>query len=187
MAFIGIIGDQGSGKTALTTYWGYKAMKKGIKIIANYHLGCQKKGCVVSHPEFPYTHMGFDEIAKKPDAIEGAYVLMDELGVGADSYEFFTEKGKKLAQIITQTRKREAFIIYTVQRFNLINARMRAQTSQYILMEDMDKDIPHKNGYVCQGQFLMRTFDADYNLKGEQIFDGKKTWHLYDTRQKVYA
>lgn len=188
MAFIGIIGNQGSGKTALMTDWLYRAACGHLRVVSNYHLGCRNKSCTLNHLIFPHTRTTFSEVAEDPDLIYKSYVGFDELGVGADSYEFFTEKGRGLAKLVTQLRKREATVLYTVQRFSLINSRLRAQTSRFILCEDQDID-KHAidRAHVCEGQFKIGIYDENHTYVRSLFFNAKRTWNLYATNQLINA
>lgn len=159
--------------------------KQGEKIIANYKLN------------FPFTPMRFDKMAEMPEEIEGSTIGMDELGKGADSYEFFTKRSKNLATLVMESRKRHCMLYYTVQRFGLIAARLRAQTEEFFLMEDLDARIPHCKcvkpectcgtyGYKCATQFVCQRFDINARFVGRNLFDGRPFHHLFNTDEIVW-
>src|SRR3990172_3920239 len=105
MRFAGIIGDPGAGKSTFMTALLHEHHKDGEPIVANYKLN------------FPNTLMPFREMATLPPSIEGTTIGMDELGKGADSYEFFIPRSRKLATLVMESRKRHCQLYYTVQRF----------------------------------------------------------------------
>lgn len=178
LQFTGIIGDPGSGKSNLLTSIGYDAHKKGLKVIANYKLN------------FPYQLMPFSEIAKMPEDLFHSVVLMDELGKGADSYDFFSKDSRRIVTIVTQLRKRHCLVYYTVQRFAWIAKRLRERTDGYVLMQDLDGHIPHhglKQPYTCQGLFQASFLNSYYEKISESVFDGKPTRDLYDTDEIIWS
>lgn len=170
--FIGILGDRGSGKTNLLTYFLYQAHLKGMPIIANYHL------------EFPATYMTFEQLTSLNTEISDAIIGMDELGEGADSYDFFASSPRKITKLISQIRKRRCTVYYTVQRFNLIMKRLREQTNGFILCEDLD--IPH-TPLQCNGVFRLTFLDQYYRKTGSGFFDGKPVRQLYNTEEIITA
>ena len=75
---VGIIGNRGAGKTCLLTSLLYIDSQLGNKIICNYSV------------KFPATYMTFSQVADLPESLKGATLGFDELGIGADSREFFS-------------------------------------------------------------------------------------------------
>lgn len=161
---VGIIGNRGAGKTCLLTSLLYIDYNMKHKIIANYHL------------KFPFTYMPFEELSELPESLKGATIGMDELGIGADSRQFFSKRNSNITKLITQLRKRHCLLYYTVQRHNLIDKRIRQQTDNYILME--------KTGH--KGIFTMRMLDGwTLELLSKSSFDGRKFFDMYDTNEII--
>ncbi len=161
---IGIIGNRGSGKTCLMTSLLYIDYNLQHKIIANYHL------------KFPCIYMSFPQIAELPEEMTGATLGFDELGIGADSRQFFSKRNNNIGKLITQIRKRKCLLYYTVQRLNLIDKRIRQQTDRYILMEASPNP----------GRFIMRMIDANNgDLIYKSVFDGRQFFQLYDTNEII--
>lgn len=176
MQFVGLIGDMGSGKTCFATSVLYRSHLMGRKVAANYAL------------KFPFRLLSFKELATLPDDLFHYDIVSDELGIGADSYDFFDKQPKQIGKLITQLRKRHDRVYYTVQRFSMITKRLRIMTDGFILFEDVDRVLDHEEkGFVCGGLFRLRFYDNEFRLvKKPQIFDGKPYWNLYDTDEIVW-
>lgn len=180
--FIGVIGDQGSGKTNYVCDQLYRAHLLGKPVVANFSL------------EFPAELLPFKSLAALPESLQNAHIGMDELGRGADSYEFFDGQPKALGRLVTQLRKRNCIAFYTVQRFGLIAKRLRQQTGLFILMADLDNAIPHgdpsqpetKRNYHCNGLFHIEFYTPEMILLQSGTFDGRPTRHLYDTSEIIW-
>ena len=181
--FVGVIGDQGSGKTNYVCAQLHEAHLTGRPIVANFKL------------EFPYNLLPFNELAALPESLQNAVIGMDELGRGADSYEFFEGQPKALGRLVTQLRKRNCIAYYTVQRLNLVAKRLRQQTSIFVLMNDLDAHIPHgdptqaetDDNYHCKGLFHIEFYSSDMTLLQKGTFDGRGTRHLYSTSEIIWG
>ena len=183
MDFVGIVGDRGSGKTNFMTALLQDYAEAGIPVIANYKL------------DFDSLTMSFDDIRKIPELVENCVIGLDELGVGADSYEFFTKNSSKITTLVTQIRKRRTKVLYTVQRFNLIARRLRDQTDGFVMMQDMDKGnyldddgklfSVHRD--VCAGLFSATFLNENQEIVNQELFDGKAYWKSYDTSEIIWG
>ncbi len=176
MNFIGLIGDMGSGKTCYATAVLYLNHIAGRKVGANYKLN------------FPSKLLSFERLAEFPADVYDLELVMDELGTGADSYDFMGEKPKNIGKLVTQIRKRKSRVWYTVQRFNFISRRLRQMTDGFILFRDLDSDLDHRaNGFICGGLFELTFHDSEAVPTGRvEIFDGKPYWHLYNTNEIIW-
>lgn len=175
MNFIGVIGDMGSGKTNFVTAIMKRSHDAGREIVANYKL------------TFPSTLMSFETLATLPPEIINKDVAMDELGTGADSYDFFDSQPRKLGKLVTQLRKRKCRVWYTVQRFSFITKRMRIMTDGFVLSEDMDREQNHlATGFICQGFFKLSFYTNDFVLVNSEIFDGRPYRNLYNTDEIIW-
>jgi len=117
-----VLGERGSGKTLFMTFLAYQYYLEGKKIFSNYHL-----------KEIPYTYITFKELASLPDEINNAVVFMDEIQIGADSYEIFKRSNKMITVFATQLRKRKITLYYSTQVFTMATKRLRQQTN-FIIM-----------------------------------------------------
>ena len=124
-----IIGNRGSGKTCFMTFLATQYHKEGRKIYSNYHL-----------KNIPYKSMTLKEMSELPDELTNAVVLMDELHVGADSYDFMKSSSKAFYMFATQLRKRKVNWYYTTQIFTQVAKRIRMQTDYLITMENTKKE-----------------------------------------------
>jgi hypothetical protein len=174
--FIGIIGEPGSGKTTfITALLQHDSREENRRIIANYHLS----------DSLSATFMPFDELAKLPDSIVNSVIGMDELGVGADSYDVFLPQNRSLTKLVAQARKFKCFVYYTVQRYNMISVRLRKLTGGFILMEDLDAHISHRAPYVCEAMFKVEFVTPEMVVVRRETFDGKPYQHLFSTDERV--
>lgn len=186
--FIGIIGAPGSGKTNLLTKYCYEYSQAGWPIAANYGL------------RFDYVIKGFSELAKLPADLNGCFVGVDELAVGADSYDFMSSDSKEITDLVAEIRKRHCLVTYSVQYFPWIAKRLRTMTDAFIVMEDNDKHIAHCkhfhnpklcpglptcSGYICAGNFHRVFLDNECNFIREDDWNGAPYWSLYDSSEIV--
>lgn len=176
MHFFGIIGDMGSGKTNFATAMLYLSYLQGRKVGANYAL------------KFPAELIPFSEVAEFSDKIQDIDLCMDELGVGADSYDFFASQPRQIGKLVTQVRKRNSRLYYTVQRFSMIARRLRIMTDGFFAMEDLDRNADHTvPGYVCNGLFRVRFLDNELQqTRKSEVFDGKPFRDLYNSKEIVW-
>lgn len=186
MEFIAIIGDPGSGKTNMLVKYLYAEYRQGTPIVSN-----------LKTLKFPQRYMGFDEFIKTAE-IDGddfmdCFVATDELGLGADSYDFLSAKNRGLSSFNAQRRKLHLRWAYTVQRFNWITKRLRQLTDAFISMHDPDKNnLYYPDGRrarfhreVCQGIFVADYFDRNMKFLHRRRFNGRKYWPLYDTDERI--
>lgn len=188
---VGIIGETGSGKGNILTHFGYQAYLEGRPVIANYKL------------EFPFTPMSFTQLVRiattkkfQPllNRLSKSVILLSELGVGADSYDFSSLSVQKLTKFFVQIRHIEAFIYYDVQSFDMIAKRLRKQTKGLWLTEDLDKldtwpggPVDHSSFGHCNSIYHVEVVDMSFNTISEFVFDGRPTRHLYNTHEQVYG
>lgn len=186
-----IVGDRGSGKTALETRYLKLAADSGRKVVCNYSLYGIK-----------HELMTFQEIREVISnrntikQIEGCMMALDEGGVGMDSYRFFDADTKAITDFAVQIRKIGVDIIYTVQRIMLIAARFRRQTDLFIAMRDLDKGNMRKpdgsrvknHKEVCQGKFETGAInDIGEWVSRPRVFNGKSYFQYYNTDEMIWA
>lgn len=182
---IAIIGNQGSFKTCLLTSLLDARAKLGRAIAANYHLN------------IPYTPMPFSKIATLDPGFVNIDFGVDELAVGADSYDFFATQARKISRFTLQLRKRGSYFYYTTQKFSLIPRRIRLETGKFYFMRDLDEDyspadprLSHRD--ICAGfaeiTCCNQHLDILWQTNGRNIphFDGKPYFGLYDDREMIW-
>lgn len=188
MEFLAIIGDPGSGKTNMMVKYLYAEHRTGSPIASNLRT-----------LKLPQAYLGFDDLIKAAEddnpILHNRYVGTDELGVGADSYEFLGKANRGLVKLNTQRRKFGIRWVYTVQRWSMISRRLRQLTDGFISMTDPDKNnMFHPDGRrarvhreVCRGMFRAEYFDRDMRLIRRRMFNGRKYWGLYSTDERISA
>jgi GTPase SAR1 family protein len=113
-----VLGQRGSGKTLFMTYLAHQYHKEGKKIYANYEL-----------LKIPFKKITFEELATLPDWLYDGVVFLDEIHIGADSYEVFKKSNKMITTFATQLRKRRITLYYSTQVFKMATKRLRDQTN----------------------------------------------------------
>ena len=164
---IAIVGDFGGGKTLLLTFFGliYHS-QENMNIFANYDLY-----------GVDFRKITFEEVSKMPLWLKDGVLLLDEVQVGADSYNFFAQDVKQITQFITQIRKRNIILIVTSQRLNFIAKRIRQLINFYIEVKAMNK----------RGLIQVKTFDVAEGLKlnNERYLNLKSIYKFYNTSEVI--
>lgn len=172
---VAIVGNKGSGKTLMMTYIGERAhFKENRKVYANYHL-----------TEIPYQKFSYDDLLNLPEEMEHAIILMDEIQMGADAYEFLSNKSKAITTLATQLRKRDLELYMTTQRFTFISKRLRDLTDLIYTMTTYTD----QNGNLVRGVAYVEQYDrndpfSDIPIK-KFIFDGRNWFNHYDTTEVI--
>lgn len=161
-----IIGDRGAGKTCIMTALAEAYHKEGKRIFTNYHLF-----------HIPYTKITLEEMIKLPDHLNNSVVLIDEIHVWADAYDFMGKPARALATFATQLRKRKVNFYYTTQIFTQAPLRLRRQTNYFMAMQNTAK----------QGQFKTQIIDRfnSNTIVNEFYFDGRPFYDKYDTDEVI--
>lgn len=188
---LGIVGDRGSGKTAWMTRYAKQSADNGRRVIANYRL----KG-------FKAELMSFEEFRKivvskaMIRSIAESDVFLDELGTGADSYEFFSNDVKTITDFINQIRKLDVNLTYTAQRERQIARRIRVQSERFVMLEDPDRfNLRFPDGRpanrhrdVCRGIFNVAMVNDDMEPQGPmRQFRGYRYYQYYNTDEIIWA
>lgn len=178
-----IVGRRGSGKTLFMTILAHRYFNMDKrKIYANFHL-----------TEIPYKYITFAELATLPDDLYDAVVFLDEIQVGADSYEIFKKSNKAITTFATQLRKRRITLYYSTQVFTQATKRLRQQTDYiiechptYIKIEDesvlnkidlliFDRSLPFQQQLIKQHElkkYIIDNYYSCYNTNEVIQFDG---------------
>jgi hypothetical protein len=161
-----IIGDRGSGKTCFMTFLAVKYHKEGRKIFTNYTLH-----------NIPHTKITLKQMSELPDELTNAVILMDELHMGVDSYDFMKSSSKAFYTFATQLRKRKVAWYYTTQIFTQVAKRIRNQTDYLITMENTKKEHIFKANVYDRKNFN--------DLINHFTFDGSDYFDEYDTDEVI--
>lgn len=165
-----ILGRRGSGKTCLMTAIAvdeYRATKR--RVFANYHI----KG-------IPADIITFAELMDLPEYLTNAIVLLDELQVGADSYETMSKSNKAINTFVTQLRKRKVTLYYTTQVFTQITRRVRLQTNFiFQLNETPTPGITH----LQVAEYIP---GAPSTIIRDEMLDLREYFKYYDTDEVIH-
>lgn len=161
-----IIGDRGSGKTCFMTFLATKYHAEGKKIFTNYTLY-----------NIPHTKITLQQMSELPDELTDAVVLMDELHMGADSYDFMKSSSKAFYTFATQLRKRKVSWYYTTQIFTQVAKRIRMQTDYLITMENTKKETIFKANVYDRKEGI--------EVLNQFTFDGSDYFNKYDTDEVI--
>jgi len=160
-----LIGDRGTGKTlfavSLAKYYG----DNNIKVFTNIKL----KG-------IKYIPVTFKDIASFPDWLHDGVIIMDEMQIGADSYNFLGKTEQGITSFITQIRKANLSFMYTTQNFTTIAKRLRLQTNYSYQFTKID------DGIAKIDIFDHMNF---YEQKNTIYFDGRGYFGYYNTNQII--
>jgi len=106
-------------------------------------------------------------------------VLLDEIQIGADSYEIFKPSTKQITKFATQLRKRRITLFYATQDFKMAAKRLRGQTDYIIKFERTSID----------GVANLQVFDMGLPILDQCIktfiFDGRPYFDHYDTDEII--
>lgn len=163
---IGIVAKRGSGKTLLMTGLAEAYHQGGIKVFANYGLKVT-----------PFKYVDFDTLASFPEWLHDGAIFMDEIHIGADSYDFFASRVRNITAFVTQLRKRNLTFYFTTQDFAMVTKRLRLQTNYIYQLEKTP----------IHGVIQVDVFD--YDAQGKYIktiiFDGRPFFAYYDTNEII--
>jgi DNA polymerase III delta prime subunit len=151
------------------TFLAKKYHEEGRTIYSNYHL-----------KNVPYKSMTLKEMAELPDELTNAVVLMDELHVGVDSYDFMKSSSKAFYTFATQLRKRKVNWYYTTQIFTQVAKRIRMQTDYLITMENTKKEHLFKVHIYDR-----RKVEGANDPINQFTFDGSDYFDDYDTDEVI--
>lgn len=206
VGIVGVVGRQGSGKTAMATYWavGEHIVNKR-KIIATYTIkGKNVRGLYLSFGDIvdmlysqslPNTiinqageEISFKEhyrkaLGKVPKSVDDVFnqavIVLDEAHIGADSYDFLGKGARKLGEFITQVRKREILMFVVTQVLRQVARRIRDHI-QYVVA--MDKVATYDSLFIC------KVYDglAHDTLVNSKMYDLIDIFNFYDTKEIVH-
>jgi GTPase SAR1 family protein len=163
-----ILGQRGAGKTLFMTYLAHKYHSEGKRIFSNFTL-----------KDIPFDYISFEQLAKLPDELTNAIVFLDEIQIGADSYEIFKKSNKMITIFTTQLRKRKITLYYSTQVFGMVTKRMRLQTNYIIEMSNKVKP-----GYIDANIYEYNTANYQDYIKSIKM-DLRGYFNSYDTDEVI--
>jgi len=159
---IGIIGRMGSGKTLNMTKWGllFSELTKKRPYF-NYHV----KGGIFFKNYHDITH------------VHHAIICYDEISTEHDSRNYEAKGQIKFTHWFLQNRKRGNDFLYTTQRFNTVEKRIRENTDILILCKE--KGRIERIIDIQDGEDRATELATLINEKTELY------WHKYDTNEII--
>jgi hypothetical protein len=169
MAFnevIAYVGPRGACKTLFAVATMKSFQEEGSNIFTNITL----KG-------IPYRKVTFKEIADFPDWLRDGLVVMDEMTIGADAYNFLHKQVRDITKFVVQIRKRNIMFIMITQDFSTIAKRLRGQTDYFYQFKALS----------IGGTAMIDVFDLRNNFQFVQKipFDGREYFKFYDTNEII--
>lgn len=178
-AIIGIDGGRGDGKTnwavsmvlALHEYWG-KPIVSNIKLFG-----------------VEYTPFELSMLENMDARLENCILLLDELLMYADSYDFLSKNSKKMTILATQLRKRNVIWLYTTQYIEYLPKRIRSQTDFVVTATNRNKTSVVTKGIEWTSLIQVCRFISFNDTRLDPfttiLFNGKPYWKNYDTNEIV--
>lgn len=160
-----IIGDRGTGKTLFAVSLASTYADQGVKVFTNITL----KG-------IKYIPLEFKDVAKFPEWLHDGVIILDEMHVGADSYNFLRGDVQGITTFITQIRKRNLSFLYITQNFTTIAKRLRLQTNHSYQFTKIEDGIAKIDIYDNMNF---------YQHLNTIIFNGRSFYANYDTKQII--
>lgn len=176
---IGVDGGRGDGKTnwavkevlELSEYWG-KPIVSNIKLFG-----------------VKYTPFTLDMLTELDERLQNCILLIDELLMYADSYDFLSKNSKKMTILATQLRKRNVIFIYTTQYIEYLPKRIRSQTDFVVTALNRSKTNIQTKNVEWTSLIQVCRFISFNDTKLEPfltvLFNGKPYWKNYDTNEIV--
>lgn len=201
----GILGDKGSCKTLFAVFLAKKTVDAGGQVASN-----------ISSLQIPQTYTKFSDAATIIEkglgrqVLGGKTILFDELGKGADSYEFIARTPRKLSELVFEIRKYGSIMYYTAQRLGTVTKRIREQTDYFFICEPIPSGMVISDFSADEREQLKNDEHEDYSLlldgrivlKGQAYismrsaypefrfirqfhFNGRSLFHLYNTKEII--
>lgn len=161
-----ILGRRGAGKSLFGVKLADDYHKAGITIFSNYHI------------TIPHHPIDFNELASFPDYLHDCVILMDEMHIGSDAYDFWKQRVKNITDFITQIRKRRITLYYMTQVWKQVAKRLRDQTDYIFQCSNLMND-----------RYIVEIFDRYQSPPDDYItsiiYDGSKYYKMFDTNQLI--
>jgi len=164
---IAILGDRGSFKSCFVTSLAYSYAKNKINVFTN-----------MEFTNIKHVRVTFKDVSTFPEYLENGIIILDEMHVGADAYNFLKGEVQKITQFITQIRKRNLSFIYITQNYNTIAKRLRLQTD-YMYIMSKSKIPDHANIEIRD---VKNNYEIVNRIEG---FYGKPYYPYYNTNQII--
>ena len=167
-----VLGEFGTGKTLFATYQALKFASENPdkKVFANYPI----KG-IANFRQYQFDDLKQEEF---PVWLENGLLIIDELQLGSDAYEFMQLGVKAMFSFITQIRKLDLQLLMVTPVFTFISKRLRDITNYIITLEDMTE-----SGIVTANYFRFRKPRTKY-LQTKR-YDLRSVFPYYNTKHII--
>lgn len=158
VGFFLLIGKQGSGKTLMATKLAldkYDA-DKSIRLFSNYALFNANFTYITFNKEIEQNKDKLDildMLDKNPDYFNNSIMLIDELHLYLDAYDFLTKNNRRVQTFFSQLRKRNILLIGTSQYLMNIDIRIRRQCMSVFEMKRIKSSVFQVDTHEIDGSF----------------------------------
>jgi GTPase SAR1 family protein len=156
---IGVVGLQGSGKSSFIVQFARKFQKLGVNIYSNMNV----EGFTLIKD---YADVPFDNTLK--------YLVIDEAMFSLDSRSFSSKDNKVFSRFLAYLRKINCGLIWATHFVDLIDVRLRQQTSLYVVM----KKESNNSSFIMLDPFTFDTYR--YHIPRTKEFFDFCNYNTYD-------
>lgn len=180
--FFLIIGKQGSGKTLMTTKHAFDMIEEypDKRVFSNYKLNDIDFTYITFNSEIESNKNKLDilkTLDENPDYFNNSIMLIDELHLYLDSYDFLKKNNRRLQIFFSQLRKRRILLIGTTQYIMNVDIRIRRQCLAVM-------DMTHIRGSLFKVDTL--SIDGYYTeLVSSYKIDLRSYFNKYDTYELI--
>lgn len=170
-----IIGDFGTGKSLLSTYYAKKFSENypDRNIFANYTLK--------NIPNFTEYNFGiFKDMKNIPNWLCNGLLIIDEIYLGADAYKFMQSDVNNIWEFIMQIRKKNLELIMCTPRLKFIAVRIRDITNYIIALEEMKIE-----GVITGHTYYINHVTNETKKIRKFQYNLKNYFSYYDSKQLI--
>ena len=181
VGFFLIIGKQGSGKTLMSTKLAldpYDA-DNSIRIFSNYELFDADFTYITFNTALEVNKDKLDILAqldKDPDFFNNSIMLIDEIHLYLDAYDFMRNNNRKLQTFFSQLRKRNILLIGTTQYIMNVDIRIRRQCMNVLEMKKVKAPVFQVDTHDIDGYYT--EFISSYFIDLSDYYDRYDTCEL---------
>ena len=132
---IGIAGPFGSGKTLYATSLGINFLRNNPTkfLFTNYPLKN------LGELEDRWEQYKFEDISKDilPENYKNGLMIIDEIQVGADAYDFLKDDVRNKMDFVNQIRKNDLELIVVAPNFDFFISRLRKLLTHFVILNPM--------------------------------------------------
>lgn len=165
-----LVGDRGTAKTTFAVSLAFEYVQTGQNVFSNIEMY-----------NIEYIPIKFKTLREFPEWLKDGIVIMDEMQMGADAYNFLSKAVKDITAMATQIRKRGLTFIYITQDIANVARRLRKQTDFCYEFERINLDVS-TNGIAT---IKIHKVKPSYELIQTKVFDGRPFFNYFNTKQSI--